>query len=71
VPLARIKELLATDPARFSAAIAEIDRNLQERARELRRTRELAGRTATALRQLGVRVLTAPTRVALTQTTLS
>src|SRR5207244_2582582 len=40
VPLARIKELLAADPDRFAAAIAEIDRNLQERAEELLRTRE-------------------------------
>jgi DNA-binding transcriptional MerR regulator len=40
VPLARIKELLTADPDRFAAAIAEIDRNLQQRAEELRRTRE-------------------------------
>jgi DNA-binding transcriptional MerR regulator len=40
VPLARIKELLAADPDRFAAAIAEIDRNLAERAQELLRTRE-------------------------------
>jgi len=40
VPLARIKELLTADPDRFAAAIADIDRNLQERAEELRRTRE-------------------------------
>ena len=40
VPLSRIKELLAASPARFAAAITEIDRNLQERAKELRRTRE-------------------------------
>jgi DNA-binding transcriptional MerR regulator len=39
VPLARIKELLAADPDRFAAAITEIDRNLQDRAKELRRTR--------------------------------
>jgi DNA-binding transcriptional MerR regulator len=44
VPLARIKELLAADPDRFAAAISEIDRNLQERARELRRTRERMAR---------------------------
>src|SRR6267154_1751261 len=31
VPLARITELLAADPDRFAAAIAEIDRNLRER----------------------------------------
>jgi len=40
VPLARIKELLAADPDRFAAAIAEIDRNLQQRAEQLQRTRE-------------------------------
>ena len=40
VPLARITELLAADPDRFAAAIAEIDRNLQKRAEELLRTRE-------------------------------
>src|SRR5262249_17855928 len=40
VPLARIKELLAADPDRFAAAIAEIDRKLEERAEELRHTRE-------------------------------
>jgi DNA-binding transcriptional MerR regulator len=44
VPLARIKELLAADPDRFAAAMAEIDRNLQERAEELVRTRELLAR---------------------------
>ena len=44
VPLARIKELLAADPDRFAAAITEIDRNLQERAKELRRTRERIAR---------------------------
>lgn len=40
VPLARIKELLAADPDRFAAAIAEIDRKLQERVAELMCTRE-------------------------------
>ena len=40
VPLARITELLAADPGRFAAAIAEIDRNLAERAEELLRARE-------------------------------
>jgi len=43
VPLARIKELLAADPEHFEAAIAEIDRRLQERAVELARTRERIG----------------------------
>src|SRR6202521_1132179 len=47
VPLARVKELLAASPDRFAAAITEVDRTLQERARELRRTRErIAGLTA-------------------------
>lgn len=40
VPLARIKELLTADPDRFSAAIAEIDRTLLERAEDIRRARE-------------------------------
>ena len=44
VPLARIKELLAADPDRFAGAIAEIDRNLQERSQELLRTRERIAR---------------------------
>lgn len=47
VPLARIKELLAVDPDRFVAAIAEIDRNLQDRAQELLRTRERIARLGT------------------------
>jgi DNA-binding transcriptional MerR regulator len=40
VPLARIKELLTAGPDQFAAAIAEIDRNLQERAEEIHRTRK-------------------------------
>jgi DNA-binding transcriptional MerR regulator len=44
VPLARIKEVLSADPDRFAAAIAEIDRRLQERAAELLRTRERIAR---------------------------
>lgn len=40
VPLARIKELLATDSDQFAAEIAEIDRKLQERIEELLRSRE-------------------------------
>ena len=44
VPLARIKEVLAADPDRFAAAIAEIDRKLQERAEELLRSRERIAR---------------------------
>jgi DNA-binding transcriptional MerR regulator len=39
VPLARIRELLDADPSRFTAAIAEIDRRLEERVAELARTR--------------------------------
>jgi DNA-binding transcriptional MerR regulator len=44
VPLARVKELLAAGPDRFAAAITEVDRTLQERARELRHTRERIAR---------------------------
>jgi DNA-binding transcriptional MerR regulator len=44
VPLARIKELLAADPDQYATAIAEIDRDLQERAEELQRTRERIAR---------------------------
>jgi DNA-binding transcriptional MerR regulator len=44
VPLARIKELFTAQPEQFGAAMAEIERNLQERARELRRTRERIAR---------------------------
>jgi DNA-binding transcriptional MerR regulator len=44
VPLARIKELLSVDPDRFVVAIAEIDRNLRDRADELLRTRERIAR---------------------------
>jgi DNA-binding transcriptional MerR regulator len=44
VPLARIKDLLAADPDRFASAIADIDRNLAERATELLRTRERIAR---------------------------
>lgn len=40
VPLARIEGLLAASPAEFRAALAEIDRDLQSRIRELRRERE-------------------------------
>lgn len=44
VPLARVKALLGADPDRFAAAITEVDRTLQERTRELRRTRERIAR---------------------------
>ena len=40
VPLARIIELVAAEPDRFTAALAEIDGNLKKRAEELRLTRE-------------------------------
>lgn len=40
VPLTRIKELLAADPAEFAAAVTEIDRSLLRKAEEIRRTRE-------------------------------
>jgi DNA-binding transcriptional MerR regulator len=44
VPLARVKELLAASPERFAAAISEVDRSLQERSRELLRTRDRIAR---------------------------
>jgi len=47
VPLARIKELLAADSVRFAAAVTEIDRSLQEKTKELRRTRERIARLGT------------------------
>jgi DNA-binding transcriptional MerR regulator len=40
VPLARIEDLLAASPEEFRAALAEVDRDLQSRIRELRRERE-------------------------------
>jgi DNA-binding transcriptional MerR regulator len=40
VPLARIKELVATDPEHFATAIFEIDLSLKTRAEELVRTRK-------------------------------
>src|SRR2546425_9525025 len=40
VPLARIKDLLDADPDTLTAAIAEIDHNLQDRIAALRRTRD-------------------------------
>ena len=40
VPLARVKELLAANPSRFAAAIAEIDHKLQERLEALAQIRE-------------------------------
>lgn len=40
VPLARIKDLLDADPDALTAAIAEIDDNLEDRIAQLRRTRE-------------------------------
>ena len=47
VPLARVKELLAAGPDRFAAAITEVDRALQERAKEVRRTRARIARLGT------------------------
>lgn len=40
VPLARIKELLHAGPGELTAAIAEIDRDLEDRVARLRRTRD-------------------------------
>jgi len=40
VPLARIKELIVTDPEHFATAISEIDLSLKKRADELVRTRK-------------------------------
>lgn len=39
VPLARVKDLLDADPDALTAAIAEIDHNLQDRIAQLRRAR--------------------------------
>jgi DNA-binding transcriptional MerR regulator len=47
VPLARIRELLAANPDQFAAAITEIDLSLQERVKELRRTRDRIARLST------------------------
>lgn len=47
VPLARIKNLLAADPVEFVAAITELDRTLQQRAEEIRRTRRRLARLRT------------------------
>src|ERR1700724_801772 len=44
VPLARVKEVRGASPERFAVAISEVDRALQERAKELRRTRERIAR---------------------------
>jgi DNA-binding transcriptional MerR regulator len=44
VPLARIKELLAADPDEYATAIADIDRDLQQRAKDLQRSRERMAR---------------------------
>jgi len=43
VPLARIKDLLTADPDEFNAAIADIDRSLQQRAEAIQRNRQLLG----------------------------
>jgi DNA-binding transcriptional MerR regulator len=44
VPLARVRELLAATPDQFAVAITEVNRTLQVRATELRRTRERIAR---------------------------
>ncbi|WP_106398880.1 MerR family transcriptional regulator [Actinocorallia populi] len=46
VPLARVRELLRADEAEFAAAIADIDRRLQEEIRQRRRHREQIARLA-------------------------
>jgi DNA-binding transcriptional MerR regulator len=46
VPLARIKDLLTADPDEFTAAIADIDRSLQQRAEAIRRNRQRLGQLA-------------------------
>jgi DNA-binding transcriptional MerR regulator len=44
VPLARVRQLLACDPAEFTAAVAEIDQELHQRITDLEQLRrELAG----------------------------
>ena len=43
VPLARIEELLAADPETFREGVADIDRDLEQRIRDLRRDRERLG----------------------------
>ncbi|PSR66859.1 MerR family transcriptional regulator [Nocardia sp. MDA0666] len=40
VPLARVKDLLDADPGALSAALTEIDHDLEQRIEQLRRTRE-------------------------------
>ena len=46
VPLARIKDLLTADPDEFTAAVADIDRSLQQRAEAIHRTRQRLGQLA-------------------------
>lgn len=43
VPLARIRELLAAEPAELDAAITEIDRTLQQRVQHIQRVRQRLG----------------------------
>ena len=43
VPLAQVKDLLASDPEHFSTAIAEIDRKLQTQVQDIQYTRDTAG----------------------------
>lgn len=44
VPLARMKQLLAANADQFAAAIAEVDRRLQQRTEELQRSRQRIAR---------------------------
>ena len=46
VPLARIRDLLTADPDEFTAAVADIDRSLQQRAEAIHRTRQRLGQLA-------------------------
>jgi DNA-binding transcriptional MerR regulator len=61
VPLARVKELLAAAPEQFSAAIENIDRDLEQRIRELgahrRRIARLAAGDSLALPDQVIRLL--------------
>ncbi|WP_370615445.1 MerR family transcriptional regulator [Mumia qirimensis] len=46
VPLSRVRQLLAADPAEFAAAVEEIDRRLRADIRELQRHRERIAKLA-------------------------
>lgn len=47
VPLARVRELVAADPATLRAAVAEIDADLRRRVRQLQHTRRSLAELAT------------------------